>query len=46
MRLARPDANGRFGDYGGRFAPETLMPALFELEEAFGSGWADEAFRA
>jgi tryptophan synthase beta chain len=44
--LARPDEAGRFGDYGGRFAPETLMPALAELEEEFESAWSDPAFRA
>ncbi len=43
--LARPDEAGRFGDYGGRFAPETLMPALSELEEEFESAWNDPAFR-
>lgn len=46
MRLERPDTSGRFGDYGGTFAPETLMPALIELEEAFGEAWADESFHA
>ena len=35
MTMSRPDTRGRFGDYGGRFAPETLMPALNELEAAF-----------
>ena len=45
-RLDRPDAAGRFGDYGGRFAPETLMGALDELEEAFNREWADEGFRS
>jgi tryptophan synthase beta chain len=45
MRLDRPDARGRFGDFGGRFAPETLMPALEELETAFGEAWSDPAFR-
>ena len=44
MKLERPDATGRFGDYGGTFAPETLMPALIELEAAFVDAWADEAF--
>ena len=44
--LARPDEAGRFGDYGGRFAPETLMPALSELEKEFESAWNDPAFRA
>jgi len=46
MTMARPDARGRFGDYGGRFAPETLMPALDQLEAAFDAAWADPAFRA
>jgi tryptophan synthase beta chain len=31
----RPDAFGRFGQFGGKYVPETLMPALFELEEAY-----------
>ncbi|MCL1598591.1 MAG: pyridoxal-phosphate dependent enzyme, partial [Actinomycetia bacterium] len=44
MRLDHPNDRGRFGDYGGSFAPETLMPALKELEEAFIEAWADDAF--
>jgi tryptophan synthase beta chain len=44
MKLARPDAAGRFGSYGGRFAPETLMPALIELEQAFEEAWSEEGF--
>ena len=43
--MARPDERGRFGEYGGRFAPETLMPALVALEEAFDAAWADAAFQ-
>jgi len=43
---ARPDPTGRFGEFGGTFAPETLMPALEELAEAFESAWSDTAFRA
>ncbi len=31
----RPDSLGRFGKFGGKYVPETLMPALFELEAAF-----------
>ena len=46
MKLERPDDRGRFGEYGGRFAPETLMPALEELEQAFEKAWSDDAFRA
>ena len=36
---------GRFGKYGGQFVPETLMPALTELEEAFESAQRDENFQ-
>ncbi len=35
----------RFGPYGGQYVPETLMPALAELERAGGEAWADEVFR-
>jgi tryptophan synthase beta chain len=45
VRLAKPDERGRFGDYGGMFAPETLMPALKELEVAFIDAAADPAFQ-
>lgn len=43
-KLDRPDQRGRFGEYGGRFAPETLMPALEELAEAFSAAWSDAGF--
>ncbi|MDB9510557.1 tryptophan synthase subunit beta [Kamptonema animale CS-326] len=33
--VQRPDSLGRFGKFGGKYVPETLMPALFELEAAF-----------
>ena len=46
MTLNRPDTRGRYGDYGGRFAPETLMPALIELENAFEEAWEDRSFHA
>ena len=36
---------GRFGPYGGQFVPETLMPALAELEHAFIEAGADPEFR-
>ena len=42
---AMPDNNGRFGDYGGRYVPETLMPLVHELEAAYGSAKADPAFQ-
>jgi tryptophan synthase beta chain len=41
-----PAADGRFGRFGGRFVPETLVPACTELEDAFREAWADPAFRA
>ena len=46
MTSTRPDERGRFGDYGGLYAPETLVPALRELETAFESAWADPGFLA
>ncbi|NUU78225.1 tryptophan synthase subunit beta [Paenibacillus xylanilyticus] len=39
-----PDQHGRFGPFGGRFVPETLMNALIELEEAYGRYSQDEEF--
>jgi tryptophan synthase beta chain len=42
---AVPDQRGYFGLYGGRFVPETLMPALDELERAYREAQADPAFR-
>lgn len=43
---ALPDDKGRFGDFGGRFVPETLMSAVEELEREYAAAQADEAFRA
>jgi tryptophan synthase beta chain len=40
-----PDDRGRFGDYGGKFVPETLMAALYELEEAYRQVKSDPAFQ-
>ena len=40
-----PDARGRFGPYGGRFVPETLMFALDELDSAYREAKADPAFQ-
>jgi tryptophan synthase beta chain len=45
MALADPGPTGRFGEYGGQFVPETLVPACQELERSFRSAWADPAFR-
>ena len=41
-----PDQQGRFGLFGGRYVPETLMGALTELEAAFDQHWQDPAFHA
>ncbi|MBI3912348.1 MAG: tryptophan synthase subunit beta [Armatimonadetes bacterium] len=41
-----PDARGRFGPYGGRFVPETLMPALEELTAAYEAARRDPEFQA
>ncbi len=40
-----PDEDGRFGEFGGTFVPETLVPACQELEGAFREAWADPEFR-
>jgi tryptophan synthase beta chain len=42
--MGLPDERGRFGDFGGRFVPEALMPACLELEEAFRDAWSDPVF--
>jgi len=41
-----PDSRGRYGPYGGKFVPETLMAALDELEKAFAVARTDTAFQA
>lgn len=42
----RPDSQGRFGQFGGKYVPETLMPALSELEAAFYQSRQDPEFQA
>ncbi len=44
--MAIPDQHGRFGLYGGRYVPETLMPALLELEEVYQRTRRDRKFQA
>ncbi len=44
--MADPTAEGRFGEFGGMYVPETLVPACQELDRAFRSAWADPSFRA
>ena len=43
--LQRPDAMGRFGKFGGKYVPETLMHALTELENAFHALATDDEFQ-
>lgn len=43
--MRAPSETGRFGDYGGRFVPESLIPACAAVEEAFREAWADPGFR-
>jgi tryptophan synthase beta chain len=43
---AYPDAEGRFGDFGGRYVPETLMPLVLDLERAYRAAKTDPAFQA
>ena len=40
-----PDARGRFGDFGGRFVAETLMPLILAVEAAYDAAKADPAFQ-
>jgi tryptophan synthase beta chain len=44
--MSIPDKKGHFGIYGGKFAPETLMPALAELEAAYLAAKKDKEFQA
>lgn len=46
MAMTEPTPDGRFGRFGGRFVPETLIPACEELEASFRAAWADPSFRA
>ncbi len=40
-----PDRHGRFGPYGGQYVPETLMPALHELEQVHATALEDQDFQ-
>lgn len=44
--MGAPSPSGRFGEFGGRFVPESLMPACMELEKTFSEAWADPGFIA
>ena len=41
-----PDAGGKFGEFGGKFVPETLIPALYDLEKTYLDAKDDEAFKS
>ncbi len=43
--MGDPGPTGRFGRFGGRYVPESLVPACLELEAAFRSAWVDQSFR-
>ena len=43
--MSAPGDSGRFGEFGGRFVPETLVPACQELERSFHEAWDDPIFR-
>src|SRR6266542_2229740 len=45
-RVSQPDSLGHFGEYGGRYVPETLMAPLEELTEAFSAAKADPEFQS
>ncbi|MDQ6616394.1 MAG: tryptophan synthase subunit beta [Actinomycetota bacterium] len=44
--MAEPSADGRFGEFGGRYMPESLIPAISQLEAAFRAAWADPGFHS
>ncbi|MDA0302511.1 MAG: tryptophan synthase subunit beta [Chloroflexi bacterium] len=44
MTTTLPDERGHFGEFGGQYVPETLMPALIELEAAYHAAMADPEF--
>jgi len=44
VAMGAPTGLGRFGDFGGRFVPESLVAACDELEAAFSAAWSDPGF--
>ncbi|HLT69164.1 MAG TPA: tryptophan synthase subunit beta [Acidimicrobiales bacterium] len=44
--MGDPGPDGRFGEFGGLYVPETLVPACQQLDAEFRAAWADPAFRA
>ncbi|WP_370934440.1 tryptophan synthase subunit beta [Amycolatopsis sp. cg13] len=45
MPMRTPTQKGRFGEYGGRWVPESLVPACLEVADAFEKAWVDPGFR-
>ena len=45
MAMTDPSNSGRFGNFGGMFVPETLIPACQELEKSFREAWVSGVFR-
>ena len=45
IHMGDPGPGGRFGEFGGQYVPESLMPACIELEKSFRTAWADPGFR-
>jgi len=45
LKMADPGPTGRFGEFGGMYVPESLVPACAEVEKFFRSAWQDPAFR-
>ncbi|HEY0531507.1 MAG TPA: tryptophan synthase subunit beta [Actinoplanes sp.] len=45
MAVMTEPRHGRFGDFGGRYVPESLVPACAAVEESFRSAWVDPTFR-
>jgi tryptophan synthase beta chain len=43
--MGEPGGDGRFGEFGGMFMPESLVPACLELDREFRTAWADQSFR-
>jgi len=46
MIMGDPGPTGMFGQFGGRFVPESLVPACLDLEASFRSAWSDPSFHA
>jgi len=45
MKYTQPTKEGYFGDFGGKFVPEILIPVLEELESAYKEAWNDDTFQ-